>query len=760
MSRYRKLTTACFAAALVLGLAACGGGGGSSVGDPAPPVDHAKAVVDAREAAKKSYEAADADATKAKEAADAAEATSPGSAGAMDAGKAATAARTAADAAKAAHDAIKDGMTKTQADAKAKDAADAAKTANEKYEVARDKNDDIQTAANTVNEQLRKQAIADARSFGGASVTSAKTAADDAQDAADAAKTASNNANAAYMAAMSGRTDATEAKKHADAAKAAYDKAQAAADDAMDAYKAAKAAIDGVTDDSTKDEADAARMTAQTEAGKAATGKSTAMTQQTAAEGASTKAVAAQGTHVLGLLKAANNTDETDAKDRADRIKTVAGRIGAAAASTGSRNDSRTSGEATATVVWDENVEATDDAAAVTNYLKVTIAGAGDPSIVSETRPSKDNSDPPDGDFTDDGDILNNADEIDGLPGFTHGQHITVGDRHVIVFTNKVQDTAAVTEKAAVSAKTLTNQSVTSSDAPSEGELRVTVGNLGTASGTGYAGVTLYQYSDANTINDDTDTRFALMGTLTCPSAATCNVEEDSDGKVTAISGYKFSGSRSASAAVEASNGVNNDYLVFGVWMDDDADTPIVGAFANGATAFTPGAHTTTSDDNNWAALVGKATYNGAAAGLYTKGTSVDFFKGDATLEANFGNATAAGTISGMIDNIMAGGMATGDVINLHTDATPNDGNISNAGAISGNARMGAQKSDGTYTYNGTWSGQFHGPNAKAKATGAATLPPDVVGTFGVSGTDNMGTPDNSKDDVTTSYVGAFGASQ
>ena len=75
---------------------------------------------------------------------------------------------------------------------------------------------------------------------------------------------------------------------------------------------------------------------------------------------------------------------------------------------------------------------------------------------------------------------------------------------------------------------------------------------------------------------------------------------------------------------------------------------------------------------------------------------------------------------------------------------------------------MGAYKVEGstvTYPYNGTWSGQFHGPDAKAKATGAATLPSDVVGTFGVTGTDDMGTT-GTADDVTTSYVGAFGASQ
>ena len=75
---------------------------------------------------------------------------------------------------------------------------------------------------------------------------------------------------------------------------------------------------------------------------------------------------------------------------------------------------------------------------------------------------------------------------------------------------------------------------------------------------------------------------------------------------------------------------------------------------------------------------------------------------------------------------------------------------------------MGPAKLSGdvvTCPCNATWSGQLHGPGATSNTTGAATLPPDVVGTFGVTGTDNMGT-DTTADDVTTSYVGAFGASQ
>ena len=100
------------------------------------------------------------------------------------------------------------------------------------------------------------------------------------------------------------------------------------------------------------------------------------------------------------------------------------------------------------------------------------------------------------------------------------------------------------------------------------------------------------------------------------------------------------------------------------------------------------------------------------------------------------------------------------DVINLNTDATPADGNITAAGAFAGNSRMGAPMVEGdvvTYTYTGTWRGNFYGAPAETDAVNTTT-PGSAAGTFGVTGTDNMGTMDDTEDDVTRSYVGAFGA--
>ena len=118
---------------------------------------------------------------------------------------------------------------------------------------------------------------------------------------------------------------------------------------------------------------------------------------------------------------------------------------------------------------------------------------------------------------------------------------------------------------------------------------------------------------------------------------------------------------------------MNNDYLAFGVWMDEDGSTdegnqPDLGAFADGGSIVN-------ADIDN---VTGTATYRGAAAGVYTQGKAVDYFHADATLTADFGKKPTSGTdavngtVKGTIDNIMAGGMATGDVITLGGAKTNN----------------------------------------------------------------------------------------
>ena len=156
----------------------------------------------------------------------------------------------------------------------------------------------------------------------------------------------------------------------------------------------------------------------------------------------------------------------------------------------------------------------------------------------------------------------------------------------------------------------------------------------------------------------------------------------------------------------------------------------------------------------------------------------MDYFHGNATLTAKFGAADENGMISGTIDGIMAGGTATGDVITLRgaqgdNTGAPNENAINDMAAISdtasfaGIATMGASKTVNgveTYVYKGNWSGSFFnaGKEPDPDPSDAIDVAPTAVsGAFGVTGTDNMGTTtgDNATaDDVTTTYVGAFGA--
>ena len=335
------------------------------------------------------------------------------------------------------------------------------------------------------------------------------------------------------------------------------------------------------------------------------------------------------------------------------------------------------------------------------------------------------------------------ATDIGGLGDFMHGYSISDGTTHAIVFTDKMQGTAAVEGVAFIAGEELVNDVVSGN----------TVTDLGTRSGTGYTGVTYHE----GTVNDDTDPDEAFMGTLTCAATAECMVSTDADGVIT-VTGYTFTGSRAERAAVTAAEAAENtEYLAFGVWMQeaDDGNDADFGAFAAGGS--TAGVN---------AAVTGTATYNGSATGVYTAGSSVDYFQGDATLIAEFGMApvedtpdTALGSITGMIDNIVAGGIAMSDVINLNDDADGGD-NITAAGAFSGDARMGAGTTVDavtTYPYNGTWGGQFYNGTTDDGTTDdvdeSLVAPGSVAGTFGVTGT--MGEGD---DAMTRSYLGAFGA--
>ena len=308
---------------------------------------------------------------------------------------------------------------------------------------------------------------------------------------------------------------------------------------------------------------------------------------------------------------------------------------------------------------------------------------------------------------------------------FPHMFDIWSGGARVLVFTDKEQDTPQVVE---ITARTLVNAAITADQITSLGESR--------DDGASFPGA----YDD-----DNNDASPAIEGTFKC-TGDSCSLDytgRGDDVMVTTATGYTFSGSREAVTAVEAD--AKEDYLLFGVWLDevaegDDAGADTFGAIATGGQPFTA---------NNVEALEGKATYRGSAVGAHHKtGSGVSSFDGDANLTADFKNAGTAGTIEGTIDNISVdGGDPMEDSIHLvqadlTTGATLN--------TFNGRAVMGQQLGPGlmTHTFNGTWSGGFFGNGEKM-----TDHPGSVAGTFGVTNTTGTG-----DDAVTESYVGAFGA--
>lgn len=177
----------------------------------------------------------------------------------------------------------------------------------------------------------------------------------------------------------------------------------------------------------------------------------------------------------------------------------------------------------------------------------------------------------------------------------------------------------------------------------------------------------------------------------------------------------------------------DTDYLAGGIWLlvPDNATSAadyVFGAFADGSDPF---------EQNSIMPLTGTATYEGNAAGVYSEktaeSTSIGYFKGDVELTANFGGASALGTISGSITDFEVDGEPADGTLNL---GTANIGS-QNSGFFEGDVTG----SDNERTYVGNWGGQFFG-NGESDGK-----PGSVAGTFGGSSTDDV-----------VNFFGAFGA--
>ena len=238
------------------------------------------------------------------------------------------------------------------------------------------------------------------------------------------------------------------------------------------------------------------------------------------------------------------------------------------------------------------------------------------------------------------------------------------------------------------------------------------------------------------------------------------------DGDIVSISGYTFS--TAGDVTVPGVAPVADDtWLAFGIWLQETAtdavNTYTFGAFADGGAAIGE-----TGEPTAVASVTGDATYSGKAAGVHSTATKVEFFHGDATLNAEFGDGAADGTITGKIHNIMSGGRTVDDDIELLI-SDPGAGtpvpNIAAAGTFTGQARMtdtGRDDNSGEdiYRLTGGWSGTFYNHMTDDATTTpldeSTRAPGSVAGTFGVGMADDTDTDTMGVE--TESYVGAFGA--
>ena len=138
----------------------------------------------------------------------------------------------------------------------------------------------------------------------------------------------------------------------------------------------------------------------------------------------------------------------------------------------------------------------------------------------------------------------------------------------------------------------------------------------------------------------------------TAATATTCTSQESSVG-VRLSAGWTFDPDSGAMAKM-----ADGSYAYFGWWLNKGTTEGVEAGAFHGVTDGTPAMLAAPADIS---ALGGTATYEGAAAGKYAiapglSSASAGHWTADATLTADFGNETAAGMISGMVDNFMAGG--------------------------------------------------------------------------------------------------------
>lgn len=286
---------------------------------------------------------------------------------------------------------------------------------------------------------------------------------------------------------------------------------------------------------------------------------------------------------------------------------------------------------------------------------------------------------------------------------------------------------------------TVTDRVLNLGGSPAAGLLAHAISTSLAAAAKGAMSVNTFLGVDDTFVNTFTGSFGGAMGEYSC-TGTDCTVTLNDKGVVTAVGGvWTFKAEAGAMVMLPDSG-----YLNFGWWMDETANDDgtysyAFQTFANATDA--TGMEETGVDVTN--AMMGTATYTGAAAGVYvTKDvsggniTAADMgeFAASAKLEANFLKGAQAGLISGSIYDFMNadGDSMTGWRVTLQPTALILE-SASFAGATDATIGTGAKGS-------GSWEGTFYGGEGDEQPT-------DVAGRFDAHFTG-------------AHVVGAYGASQ
>ncbi len=232
------------------------------------------------------------------------------------------------------------------------------------------------------------------------------------------------------------------------------------------------------------------------------------------------------------------------------------------------------------------------------------------------------------------------------------------------------------------------------------------------------------------TVNDEFHiggTFAGAPGRFRCdPTSANSCISTVADGGGVTLGGGTWTFTPNAGAmALQADDG----YQWFGWWMHKAADdsyhfAAFTGSSANNAAPTALGA------------LQGTATYRGAAVGtyaMYAGGAKSGDFTADAELTADFGDGTAEGTISGMIDNFSGAGMNGWSLelqeLSLNATGAFSTATDETAGATTDmNRVIWSMGDDDAADPAGMWAGQLY--NEVGTGEPRAGTPQAAVGTF------------------------------